>query len=175
MAVAQGIGTINFEVYVSGTSRLIGIANVELPTVEMETVDMKGNGIAGTVAMPVRANTSSMELKLTWRTMEKDAAGLIAHKSIDLSLYGVQEHYNSGTGEMTQPQHRIETRVVPKTLNLGKWEPSATVDNENTFEVITLKYTIGGKAVLEFDKFNYVFKANGTDYGTPVRKGLGLQ
>lgn len=172
--ISQGVAVVNFEVYVSGSDRLIGLANVELPTVSMETVDMKGSGLAGTIAMPVRSNTESMELKLVWRRMEKDAAGLIAHKSIDLSLYSVQSGMDAATGEMHLPQHKIETRVVPKTLNLGKWEPSATTDGENTFEVITLNYAIDGKSVLKFDKMNYIFEAGGEDFGSAIRKGLGL-
>lgn len=172
--ISQGIAVVNFEVYVSGSDRLIGLANVELPTVSMETSDMKGNGIAGTIAMPVRSNTESMELKLVWRRMEKDAAGLIAHKSIDLSLYSVQSGMDAATGEMHLPQHKIETRVVPKTLNLGKWEPSSTTDSENTFEVITLEYTIDGEEVLAFDKLNYIFRSGGEDFGEAVKRGLGL-
>ena len=172
--IKQGIAVVNFEVYVSGTTRLIGIANVELPTVEMETADMKGNGIEGTITMPVRANNASLELKLTWRTFERQAVGLFGHKAIDLSLYSVQEHINASTGALSDPQHKIETRVVPKTLNMGKWEPSSTTDSENTFEIITLNYAIDGKEVLDIDKLNYVFKVNGTDYAKPVRTGLGL-
>ena len=172
--ISQGIAVVNFEVYVSGTSRLLGLANVELPTVSMETVDMKGNGIAGTIAMPVRSNTESMELKLIWRRMEKETAGLIAHQSIDLSLYSVQSGIDAATGEMQLPQHKIETRVVPKSVELGKWEPSSTTDSSNTFEVITLNYAIDGVTVLEFDKLNYVFTSNDVDFGSAVRKGLGL-
>lgn len=172
--ISQGIAVVNFEVYVSGSDRLIGLANVELPTVSMETSDMKGNGIAGTIAMPVRANTESMELKLVWRRMEADAAGLIGHKSLDLSLYSVQSGMDAATGEMQLPQHKIETRVIPKGLELGKWEPSSTTDSSNTFEVVTLEYTIDGEEVLAFDKLNYIFRSGGEDFGEAVKRGLGL-
>ena len=39
----QGSGLVNFEVYRAGTSRMLGLATVELATAEQETVDMKGN------------------------------------------------------------------------------------------------------------------------------------
>lgn len=172
--ISQGMGLVNFEVFAYGTDRLLGTATVELPTLEFETVDVKGAGVMGTIAYPLAPNLGSLELKLTWRSMEPAAAELAGHKSIDLSLYSVQEHYDAGTGEITDPQHRIETRVVPKTLNLGKWEPSSTVDSESTFEIITLSYFIDGVSMLELDKLNYVYKAKGKDYGAPIRKGLGI-
>ena len=176
MAVqGQGIGVINFEVYRSGTNRLMGLASVELPTIEYETVDAKGNGLAGTRAFPIRANTGSMELKLTWRTTTEEAATLIRHETIDLSLYGAISSYDAATGAIETIQHRIETRVIPKTVNLGKFEPSATADNENTFEIMTLNYYIKGVEWIAIDWANYVFRVNGRDYGQPVRTATGLR
>ena len=176
MAVqGQGIGVINFEVYRSGTNRLMGLATVELPTIEYESTDTKGNGLAGTRSIPIRANTGSMELKLTWRTMTDEAAVLIRHEAIDLSLYGAISSYDAATGAIETIQHRIETRVVPKTINFGKFEPSATADTENTFEILTLNYYIKGVEWIALDWANYVFRVSGTDYAQPVRTALGLR
>ena len=172
--VAQGIGVVNFAVYLKGTSRLLGLANVELPNIEYETIEMKGTGLMGTLTMPVRGNLNSLEMKLTWRTLEKEAAEITKHQSISLSLYSDQEHYDGGTGQFSDPKHQIEVVGVPKVLNLGKWEPSATVDAETTLEVVTLKYSIKNKTVLEFDKMNYVFKINGADQTAALRTALGM-
>ncbi len=172
--VAQGIGVVNFEVYLKGTSRLLGMANVELPNIEYETIEMKGAGLMGTLTMPVRGNLNSLEMKLTWRTLEKAAAEITKHESISLSLYSDQEHYDGGTGKFSDPSHHIEVVGVPKTLNLGKWEPSSTVDAETTLEVVTMTYRISNKTVLEFDKLNYVFKINGADQTAAYKKAVGL-
>lgn len=172
--VMQSIGLINFEVYKSGSDRLIGIANVELPTMEYETVDMKGAGLSGTMSMPVRGNFSSMELKLTWRSIEAEATELFGHKSINLSLYGAVSREDSGTHDLKVQRHKLEVSVLSKTLNLGKWEPSSTTDSESTFELQTLNYKIDGKEVLDIDRLNYVFKVFGTDYSRDTRTALGL-
>ncbi len=170
----QGIGLINFEVYRSGTSRLMGLANIELTTAEPETVDMKGNGIAGTVAMPIRSNLGSMELKLTWRTPPVDAAKLFRYERIDLSLYGAVENVDAGNGGLKPHQHRLEVSGFPKNWNLGKWEPSSTIDSELTLEVAILNYFYEGVEKLAFDKLNYVYRIDGEDFASPYRKAVGL-
>ena len=164
MAVhVQGIGVVNFEVYLKGSSRMLGIANLELPTIEMENIEMKGVGLMGTVAMPVRGNLSSLEVKLTWRRMETYAAE-----------YSDQEGYDAATGTFEDPQHHVELVGIPKTLNLGKWEPSSTVDAETTLEVVTMTYLIKNKTWIEFDKLNYIFKINGADQTAAYRRAVGL-
>ncbi len=170
----QGVGLINFEVYLDGKSRMLGISNVELSNIEYETVEMKGAGLMGTIAMPVRGNMSDLEMKLTWRTMTSEVAELSKHKSVKLSLYSGQESYDAGSGELKVPKHQIEVSCVPKGLNLGKWEPSSTVDDENTFTVITLNYKIDDKEVLAFDKANYVLRVNGADQTEAFRRAVGL-
>ena len=175
MAVhVQGIGVVNFEVYLKGSSRMLGIANLELPTIEMENIEMKGVGLMGTVAMPVRGNLSSLEVKLTWRRMETYAAELTKHQAIQLSLYSDQEGYDAATGTFEDPQHHVELVGIPKTLNLGKWEPSSTVDAETTLEVVTMTYLIKNKTWIEFDKLNYIFKINGADQTAAYRRAVGL-
>ena len=171
----QGIGLVNFEVYLSGTDRLLGLAQLELPTLEMATVDISGAGIMGQISMPIRANLNSLEVKLTWRRLEKAAATLSAHKSVHLSLYSDQEGIDAATNEFSDPSHYVEIVGVPKTLNLGKWEPSSTVDAETTLEVITLKYTVDGEERIEFDKLNYICRVNGEDYAEPYRLAVGLR
>ena len=172
--ITQSTAVVNFEVYEGGSDRLIGLATVELPNVEFETSDTKRNGIMGTIAMPIGPNLGSQELKLTWRNVEKESAALIGFKSVDLSLYGAVNNIDAATGEITVVQHRIETRVVPKTLELGKFEPSATMDTANTFEIITLLYAIDNDTVIDYDKLNYKFESNGVDYGASVRTALGI-
>ena len=170
----HGIGTVNFEVYQSGLARRLGIASIELASVNHETVDMKGNGLLGTTTMPVLGNLESLELKLTWRVVESDTSNMYEHRRLDLSLYADAEHIDAGTGEMKSVQHRLEAGVVPKNWNLGKWEPSATADSEITFEVITLSYNIEGVEKLAFDKLNKIFRLNGDDKLASHRRALGL-
>ena len=171
--IEQAVGTINFEVYLTGTSRKLGLANIELPTLERETIDMKGNGIGGTVTMPVRGNMSASEVKLTWRSITPWASDFFPHKTVQLSLYSAQQTYDGGTGEIKVPQHRIEISGVPKATNLGKFEPSATMDAETTIEVTTLYYYVDGVEKIGWEPFNYILRVSGEDEGEEVRGALG--
>ena len=61
---------INFRVYENGND-LVGVADVELPSLETMTETVKGAGVAGEVDSPVMGHFGSMELTLNWRTLEK--------------------------------------------------------------------------------------------------------
>ena len=65
-------------------------------------------------------------------------------------------------------------RGVPKSGNLGKFEPVSKAGAETTLEIVYLKVTIGDKRVAEVDEFNYICFVNGTDYMEELRSALGL-
>ena len=171
--IEQAVGTINFEVYLTDTSKKLGLATVELPNLERETIDMKGVSMGGTRAMPVRGNVGSAEVKLTWRSMTPGSSEFFLHETVRLSLYSAQQTYDGGTGVIRVPQHRIEISGVPKSINLGKFEVSATMDAETTLEVVTLYYYVDGVEKIGWEPFNYILRVSGEDEGEEVRGALG--
>jgi len=164
---------INFRVYLDGTD-LIGIADVELPSMEPMTDTVKGAGIAGEVDSPTLGHTKSITCTLNWRTVEKSTLSLAAYKAHNLDLRGAYQVYDAGSGEYLVRPVRVVLLAEPKGLNLGKLDVGVTAGASNQFEVLYIKVDIDGVTELEIDKFNYIYKVNGINELARVRAALGL-
>lgn len=164
---------VNFRVYDSGND-LMGIATVDLPEIEAMSDTVSGAGIAGEVESPVLGHYSSMTTTFSWRTIEAAAMKLSAQKAHSVEVRGSQQVYDSANGEYKTVPVRVSMRITPKTVSLGTFEPGATTDTEQEFEVLYIKMFLNGKSVLEIDKFNYIAKFGDEDILASVRANLGL-
>lgn len=164
---------INFRVYEDGND-LLGIADVQLPSIEAMTETVKGAGIAGEVDSPVLGHFGSMTLTLNWRTVTKPTVHLAQQRAHNLDLRGAIQAYNAGLGEYKVTPLKVNVRCVPKKTDLGKLDVGATSDASNEFEVSYIKVTLDGITIVEIDKFNYICVIDGKDYLRDVRTALGL-
>lgn len=164
---------INFRVYEDGIDYL-GVADVELPSIEPMTDAVKGAGIAGEVDAPVIGQFGSMTLKLNWRTVTRHLVSLAQQKAHSLDLRGAIQTFDSGAGEYVKTPLKVNVRAIPKKTDLGKLAAASGQDAANEFEVIYIKVTLSGEVLLEIDKYNYVCVISGTDYLAEVRSALGL-
>lgn len=164
---------INFRVY-NDSNDLLGVATVDLPEIESMSDTVSGAGIAGEVESPVLGHYSSMTTTFSWRTIEQAAMKLSVQKAHAVEVRGSQQVYDAANGEYKTVPVRASMRIVPKTVTLGTFEPGATTDTEQEFEVLYLKVFINGKTALEIDKFNYIAKFGDTDILASVRADLGL-
>ncbi|WP_425057618.1 hypothetical protein SCACP_21350 [Sporomusa carbonis] len=164
---------INFRVYQDGID-LLGVADVQLPSIEPLTDTVKGAGIAGEVDSPVLGHFGSMTLTLNWRTITRPLVGLAQQKAHSLDLRGAIQVYDAGSGEyITQPL-KVVVKAVPKKTDLGKLDVGAGGDASNEFEVVYIKIKLNNEVLVEIDKYNYICSIKGFDYLAAVREALGL-
>ena len=160
------------KVYLEGNA-LLGVADVELPSLEMETEKLEAFGIAGSVDMPSLGHFKEMSLKLKFRAPTQNARKLREPKTHQLELYASVQMYDQSRGEFTHTPYKVVLRGIPKKLPLGKLEKGKPMDMEYELEVVYLKVEEENREVLEIDKLAYVYKVNGTDYLSQVRQNLG--
>ena len=173
MSMLQQLSLTNFECYLEGSTTLYSLCDIEMPSIEMETVDVKGAGVGGTYATPVPGNFDSFEIKMKHRLIHADQAKIFRHKSVSLACYGNQEIIDASTGNLVQQQVKILVTGVPKSYNLGTFEPSSALETEVTLEVWRLELILDGNSKLKIDKFNYVFIVDGVDEMQTIRRNLG--
>ena len=85
---------INFRVYNDGND-LLGVANVDLPSIEAMSDTVSGAGIAGEVESPILGHFGSMTATFTWRTITPELAKLANQKAHALDLRGSQQVYDA--------------------------------------------------------------------------------
>ncbi len=164
---------INFRAYDDGKD-LLGVTDIQIPSLDAMTETVKGAGIAGEVESPVLGHYASMETVLNWRTISKPGLNLASQKGVKLDLRGAQQFYDAGKGEYVVKPVKCIIRGVPKKTELGKLDVGTTSGSSNTIETNYIKVEIDGETVLEIDKYNYISNIAGVDYLADVREALGL-
>lgn len=166
--------TIAYNVYKQG-AELLGVADPELPSIELMTETMSGAGIAGEIETPTLGQTKSLSLKLKFRSKTASYFKLLNPGMHELDLRASIQVQDTAAGTLTSEPERILVRGMNKKAALGKWETGKPQDADVELEVSYLKIVQNGQEVLEVDKLNFIFRVNGTDHLATVRNDLGKE
>ena len=153
---------------------LVGIADVEVPSIEYMTETLGGLGISGEIDIPVLGHFKSFTSKLKWNSLTEAAIDLLKPKAHTLEIRASIQEYDAGTGEYVNTPVKMMLKGMPTKGNLGKFEEGKKMDSESEFSVSYLKLWIGGKEMMEVDIFNFICKINGEDSLAEIRKNLGM-
>ncbi len=164
----------SFRMYLDGVD-LLGIADIELPSMEWMGDDVSGAGIAGKYKSPTVGHFDSLTIKCKWRVLTKNQVKLMAHKAHHLDCRGSAQRYDAGAGEYADYPIKLVVKGLSIKQGLGKMETAKQQDNESEFECLYLKLWLEGQEAIEIDKLNYIYKVNGTDYLAETRSHLGLE
>lgn len=165
---------INFEVFDADEGRLLGLADVELPTLQAQSEEVSGAGIAGTVDSPTLGHYAAMSMTIKWRVTEVQALKLMEPRAHALELRGSIQRWNGSLGEFETLALKVVTRAVPKSSPLGTLAPGSLQEPSMEFSVRYIKIFLAGTAYVEIDPLNYIALVNGVDYLAAVRTDLGL-
>lgn len=163
-----------FRVYMDGSRDLKGVADVELPKFESMKETVKGAGIAGEYDSPTLGHFGSMQVGLSWRTLEKNVLTMMRQQALRLDCRGAFQDYDAGTGAYVIRPVRVVVQGVPVSTEAGKFEVGSTSGSKSTIEVLYIKISIDDKVIVELDKLNYICIIDGVDYLKDIRKALGL-
>lgn len=164
---------INFRCYRNGTD-LVGVATVTLPQLQAMTDTVSGAGIAGEVETPVLGHYSSITTTVAFRTISVDVATLASQMVHPLDFRGSQQIYDASSGKYVTQAVKLTLRGVPKNVNFGNFEVGATTGTEVEMECTYIKLSVGGKTMVEIDKYNSIARFGDEDALESVRKDLGL-
>ena len=165
---------INFKIHDSDSQELLGVAEATLPEFEAMSETISGAGLAGEVDMPVLGHFGSMTAELKWRAMTRAASKLNRAVAHYLDMRGSIEQYEEHLGIIASVPMKVAVITLPKSLNLGNLNVGKAADTSSKLECVYIKVWLGGKEVVELDKFNYVYRVHGVDYLASVRRDLGM-
>jgi P2 family phage contractile tail tube protein len=165
---------INFRCYTGPSStEFLGMTDVELPSFEAMTENISGAGIAGEYSSPVLGHFNSQVVKLKWRTLTAAALSMLTPVRQVFDVRGSIQLQDPQSGILITQALRVECTGQVKTLGLGKLEPGKVMTTESDVECAVLRVSLNNVPVIEIDKFNFVFRVNGTDYLAGVRRDMG--
>jgi P2 family phage contractile tail tube protein len=163
---------VNFKAY-NGALELLGATDVELPSFDVMTEEISGAGIAGAYSSPVLGHFGSQMVKLKWRAITRAGLLLLAPVRTVLDIRGSIQLQDTTGGPLTTQAVRVECSGQVKHFTPGKLEPGKVMGVELDLEIATIRIELDGSPVIELDKFNMIFRVNGTDYLQKVRQDVG--
>ena len=144
----------------------------QLPSIEVQTGELKGAGILGTIDMPVTGQVGGMTFTINTRSINRLAANLARPGTQNIELRFARDVVTAG-GQMVPEGTKIFITGVNKKYDPGKVENATTMDGSIDFEVLRYRQVINGVETLLIDKQNYIYKINGVDYMRSIRAALG--
>ena len=165
---------INYKCYIDGKSSATGMVDVELPDIQYMSETLNGAGIGGEIDSPTLGHFQAMEIGLNFRTLIDENFINFSQRQYALEFRAATQSTDMNSGKITPGKLKVSTRVVPKSLGLGKLEVGKPSGSNQKFACHYLKVEIDNKTVLEIDKINMIFNVNGEDLLAEVRDALGI-
>lgn len=165
--------TIDFAVFEEGKSDRVATANIELPGFETMTTEISGAGVMGLIEVPSPGQFASQALTINWNTIVNQAFSMMKSGSVALEFRSAQQIVDNTTGAVVAQGIKITFRGLSKNMALGSLSKNETTGGTTELEMTYIKIFIDGVAVLEVDKFGYVFRVNGVDQNSDIKKILG--
>lgn len=164
---------VGFNVF-TADNRLLGVADITLPSIEYMTETLSGAGIAGETETPALGQVSPMSVQISMRTQHTEARKLLELRGQQIDVRGSLQEQDSSTGEIRTYPCRVSMFVLPKTYETGKFEVGSKTDTSIESEVTYMRMWIDNQEIVEIDKFNYICRINGKDYLEEVRAQIGM-
>ena len=162
----------DYNVYNTNSDVLVGISGeIPLPNFAALTATMSGAGIGGEIEDPVIGKFKSTEMEIPFRSLYSSQFELMdTNQPLALTIRGAEQGTDKITSASVMTQVRIVIRGKFKEFEGGKMKSGESTDSKVKLELWYILIEIGGKKMLELDKFNSVYVVNGKDMLADVNK-----
>ena len=164
---------INYMLYEDG-GKLLGPVDIKMPTFEALSETISGAGIAGEYESPTPGHFGSQQCEINFREPTEMIRRLYSPGKKQLVLKAVNQSYDSAAGTKKHRQLYVSLACEFKSSDPGTAAANAEAGSNISMEVSYVLIKDDNEEILEFDKFNYIYKINGTDYLADIRKILGI-
>ena len=167
--------TIQFAIYNRDSGKAKYVCDTSAyarPSIEALTDTIKGAGLMGEIDLPTIGQLGSMEAEMTFNKSNTEYVELTAPTAHKIEVRWVTDILDSSNAKIGVESNKEFMTVIPKKAELGDIESNETNEATITFEVLYYQYIVAGKAILEIDKLNNIYKVNGKDYSAEIRKAL---
>ncbi|MDD3662292.1 MAG: phage major tail tube protein [Candidatus Pacebacteria bacterium] len=161
----------NFNTYGNGRKYVGVAAEVSLPSFENMTETIDGAGIAGEIEEAIEGAFGSLETETTFQNISREYFDFITQTG-NVTYRGSMQVLNTATQTNDYEGLVITTRGKVKSFELGSLKKGGKGEPKVVREITYIKITIGGVNVLELDKFNMIWKLNGTDLLQKIRSQI---
>lgn len=163
---------VNANVYIDGNSQMGKAQEFKIPDIEFESIEHNGLGLFGKIKLPSGVN--AIEGGVTWDSFYSEIRAKLYNpfKNIQLQCRSNLQVFDSQGLSREEPMVTIMNVSSAKVGGTGlKNKENASF--EDTFNVNSIKQSIGGKEILFIDILANIFRVNGEDVLEKFRTNIG--
>src|SRR6516165_6861639 len=109
----------NYNIFQGPGRRLIGLADVTLPTLANITDAVRGAGVFGEIDMPVQCHFAPASVTLNWHTPVEDAVAATFQDKTTLDAWAALQYDDTGDNSIIHVGWRYIMHCAPKSFALG--------------------------------------------------------
>jgi P2 family phage contractile tail tube protein len=151
-----------YNVY-TATQKLIGLADVQLPSPKWIEDSLKGAGISGELSLPVPGNLQAMEATFNFHANSQPALSLFTGQGQQVRCMSSILNMDTATGQFSELPEECILRMIDSGYDLGKRDSSTKAMVVITFKVFFLALFYNNVQYWGFDPLNGVTIVNGVN------------
>ena len=172
MARKQPLIVANFNVFVDGGMKLLGLSEVTLPSFEAMSETLSGAGIMGELDVPVTGQFSAMTMTMSFKVMYGDPLDFVVAKTHRFDLRSAMELEDPASYERSVGRERWSVIGPISKIEHGKRAPASVADATIDVAIRRVEHYMDGRRVLEYDQLNDIYIVNGMDMYAQVRAAI---
>jgi hypothetical protein len=165
--------TAQFNVFVDGGQRLMGLADVVLPNFSAMVETVTGAGIMGEIEVPAVGQMSAMTFTMNFRSMLDDPLTYAISQAYHFDLRSAQDYEDPTNYERGIAKERFSIIGPVKVLNPGNRAPNTAWAASIEVAARRIEHYMDGALKIEYDPLNGVYSVDGVDIYAAVRAAVG--
>ena len=164
--------TEQFNVFVDGGTKLLGLATVTMPNLEAITENVTGAGIMGELKIVSRGHMSALTFTMNFRALLDETLDFVHSKSYNFDLRSAQGFEDNTSYERGTAKERYSVIGPVTTINHGNRGPHSPWEASIAMAVRRLEHFMDGEQVRELDILNGIHRVRGVDVYADVRAAI---
>jgi len=164
--------TAQYNVFVDGGQRLLGLVDVTMPNFSALTETITGAGIMGEIIVPSVGQFGAMSLVMNFRSMLDAPLTYAVSRPYHFDLRSAQDYEDNTTYERGVAKERYSITGPVTVKNYGTRTSNGVWGASIEVAVRRVEHYMDGNLQLEFDPLNGVYKVNGEDIYAQVRAAI---
>lgn len=150
-------------IYLDGNKMVGAASSIDLPEIVQKASSIAGMGIAGEIDSPTIGMFESMEQEIQFNTLYSSFQDMLSPvDTINITIRASQQVYDKTGGYAFKGLRIVEVGRIKK-YKPGKVEKGEPMEATITMELTYILVENDGVKLVEIDKLNSVYVANGKD------------
>jgi hypothetical protein len=164
--------TAQFNIFINGGKKLLGVADCVFPNMEAITETVTGAGIMGELEVPSTGQFSAMRFTMNFRSLIGEPDELVVGKPYHFDARTAQSFEDTTTYDQGITPERLSVMGPIMVINQGNRAPNSPWDATIEVSIRRMEKYVNGQLKISYDIHNGIYSVGGNDIYSQVRAAV---